>query len=66
MEAEWVADRSLLRQLPRKHPQWTNQQLADVVGRSVTWIKKWKKRLAEGEAEAERILYSQSRAPEST
>jgi transposase InsO family protein len=62
MEAEWIADRSLLRQLLQKHPQWTHQQYAATVGRSVTWVKKWKKRLAGTETAADSRLYSQSRA----
>ena len=62
MEAELIADRSMLRQLLEKHPEWTNQELANVTGRSETWVKKWKKRLAVTEAMDDRVLYSQSRA----
>ena len=29
MEAEWLADRSLLRQLLEQQPEWTNQQLEE-------------------------------------
>ena len=38
MEADWMADRALLRQLLQKHPHWTNQQYAEVVCRSVAWV----------------------------
>lgn len=62
MEAVWIADRSLVRHLRQQQPQWTNQQLADVTGRSVAWVKKWKKRLAETPANDDRSLYSRSRA----
>lgn len=62
MEAEWLADRSLLRQLLQQQPGWTNQQLAEVVGRSLTWVKKWKKRLRQMPSEEEPLLFSQSRA----
>src|SRR4029453_10084857 len=62
MEAEWVADRSHLRQLQREDPQWSNAQLAEGVGRSVSWVKKWKKRLAATSAEDACALFSQSRA----
>jgi transposase InsO family protein len=62
MEAEWMADRSVLRQLLGTHPQWTNEKLAAVIERSVGWVKKWKKRLSAAPSEDERILYSQSRA----
>ena len=62
MEAAWLADRSLLRHLLEQQPAWTNQQLADEVGRSLTWVKKWKKRLRKAPTEAEQSLFSQSRA----
>src|SRR5437016_5667589 len=61
MEAAWLADRSLLRQLLQQHPGWTNQQLANVVGRSLTWGKQWKKRVRQTPS-AEVHLFSQSRA----
>jgi transposase InsO family protein len=62
MEAEWLADRSLLCQLLEQQPDWTNQQLAVATGRSLTWVKKWKKRLRQAPSEDERSLFSQSRA----
>jgi hypothetical protein len=42
MEVEWVADRATLRSLAREHPKWTQQDLADAVGRSLSWVKNWK------------------------
>jgi transposase InsO family protein len=62
MEAAWLADRSLLRQLLQKHPGWTNQQLAEVAGRSLTWVKQWKKRVHQTPSEQAQHLFSQSRA----
>ena len=62
MEAEWQADRSLLRQVLAQHPAWTNRQLAADTGRSVTWVKKWKKRLRAASSEDTTCLFSQSRA----
>lgn len=62
MEAEWLADRALLRQLLEQQPGWTNQQLAEDVGRSLTWVKKWKKRIHQTPSEEEPPLFSQSRA----
>ena len=35
MEVEWIADRATLRSLAREHPEWTQQDLADAVGRSL-------------------------------
>ena len=34
MEAEWIADRATLRSLAREHPEWTQQDLANALGRS--------------------------------
>src|SRR5215212_11029177 len=62
MEAEWLADRSLLRQLLQQQPGWTNQQLAEATDRSLTWVKKWKKRLRQAPTAAAPSLFSQSRA----
>jgi hypothetical protein len=62
MEAEWLADRSRLRQSFEQHPEWTNQQLAEVVGRSLTWVKIWKRRLRQTASGDECSLFSQSRA----
>lgn len=44
MEAQYVADRSLLLSLWRQHPNWTNATLAQATGRSLAWVKKWKTR----------------------
>jgi hypothetical protein len=39
MEAEWSADRANLRLALRDHPEWSVPELAQRLGRSVTWIK---------------------------
>jgi hypothetical protein len=49
MEEEWMRDRALLRELLEKTPHASPQELAQIVGRSLTWVKKWRKRLAEGD-----------------
>jgi hypothetical protein len=41
MEAQWIADRLRLRTLLVTRPDWTQQDLADAVGRSLSWVKKW-------------------------
>ena len=46
MEEEWMRDRALLRDLLEKTPQASPQELAQAIGRSVSWVKKWRKRLA--------------------
>jgi hypothetical protein len=47
MQERWVADRAVLQQLIQKHPEWTQQELANWIGRSLGWVKKWVKRLRE-------------------
>jgi transposase InsO family protein len=44
MNAQYVADRSLLLALSQQHPDWTNPTLAQASGRSLAWVKKWKAR----------------------
>ena len=46
-QEQWVADRAMLQRLLEQHPEWTQQELANWIGRSVGWVKKWKKRLRE-------------------
>jgi hypothetical protein len=48
--------------LLQQQPGWTNQQLAQDVGRSLTWVKKWKKRIRQMPNAEEPCLLSQSRA----
>lgn len=62
MEAEWIADRATLRSLAREHPEWTQQDLADALGRSLSWIKKWLKRLRDAPPDDLQVLLSRSRA----
>jgi hypothetical protein len=47
MQERWIADRAMLQQLIQKHPEWTQQELANWIGRSLGWVKKWVKRLRE-------------------
>jgi hypothetical protein len=62
MEEEWMRDRALLRDLLEKTPQASPQELAQAIGRSVSWVKKWRKRLAEGDPHDSSLLCSRSRA----
>lgn len=62
MEEQWYADRTRLRQLVRDEPYWTNRQLAVATGRSLSWVKKWKRRLAAAPPDDEAVLHSRSRA----
>ena len=62
MEAEWSADRAKLRVTLRDHPEWSVAQPAQHIGRSVSWVKKWRRRLAEAPPQDEAVLQSRSRA----
>jgi hypothetical protein len=62
MEEEWMRDRALLRDLLEKTPHASPQELAQAIGRSVSWVKKWRKRLGEGDPHDPALLCSYSRA----
>jgi transposase InsO family protein len=50
------------RDLLNKDPQTPPQELARATGRSVSWVKKWRKRLREGDPHDQERLCSRSRA----
>jgi hypothetical protein len=62
MEAEWIADGATIRSLAREHPDWTQQDRASALGRSVSWIKKWLKRFQDAPPDDLHVLLSRSRA----
>ena len=49
-QEHWLADRAMLQRLLQEHPEWSRQELAQRLGRSLGWVKKWKKRLREAPA----------------
>ena len=59
---EWMRDRALLREVLEKTPHASPQELAQAIGRSVSWVKKWRKRLTEGDLHDLSLLCSHSRA----
>ncbi|GHO64012.1 hypothetical protein KSC_029040 [Ktedonobacter sp. SOSP1-52] len=46
-QEHWLADRAMLQRLLQEHPEWSRQELAQHLGRSLGWVKKWKKRFRE-------------------
>ncbi len=62
MEAQWMADRAMLRTLVRTQPLWTQRDYAQAIGRSVDWVKKWMRRLRAAPADDVMVLRSHSRA----
>lgn len=63
MEEQWQVDRARLRRLSQEHPRWSQRELAQATGRSVSWVKKWRKRLAAAEPGDRDVLKSRSRRP---
>lgn len=47
MTTSYYADRLNLYHLMQRHPDWTQQQLAEALGRSKGWVYKWQARFAE-------------------
>jgi Integrase core domain len=62
MEEQWYADRSRLRALLATHPKRSTPELAARLGRSVGWVKKWKRRLRAAPPDDETVLRGLSRA----
>jgi hypothetical protein len=62
MEEQWYADRSQLRALLASHPTRSNPELAAQLGRSLGWVKKWKRRLRAAPPGDETVLRGRSRA----
>jgi hypothetical protein len=62
MEAQWLADRTTLRTLLRTHPPWTVRDVAEAIGRSRGWVKKWRKRICVAQPDDDTVLHSLSRA----
>src|SRR5215469_8440330 len=61
-EADLVAKRATLRWLVQQHPEWTYQDLADMLAMSRSWISKWLRRLRQADPTDIMVLHSRSRA----
>ena len=62
MEEQWQADRTMLQTLLRTEPHWRVQDFAEAIGRSRSWVKKWRKRLRGVPPDDAIALRSRSRA----
>jgi len=60
MNAQWLVDRQRLRSLLEIRPDWTLQDLADALGRSLSWVKKWVARLRLAAPDDEQVLHDRS------
>ncbi len=63
MQAWYYAARGNLRWLLRLHPEWSQNQLAQALGMSRSWVGKWIKRLRSAPPDDEEVLQGLSRAP---
>jgi hypothetical protein len=61
MEEQWYVDRCTLRDLHREHANWSQGELAQAVGRSHSWVKKWLGRLGKAAPDDEQVLHGLSR-----
>lgn len=61
MEAEWQADRALLRDYLRTRPDLPLNEIARRIGRSYSWAKKWTQRLRATVSQEVSVLCSHSR-----
>jgi hypothetical protein len=48
MEANWIAERSMLRHLLPLYPTWSSTEVARCLGRSASWAKKMAQALPRG------------------
>jgi transposase len=62
MEEQWIVDRSRLRAVWLEHPERSKRQLAEAIGHSKAWVKKWLKRIRSRPLEDQAILRGESRA----
>ena len=62
-ESQWTYNRMRLYKLRRKHPDWTQKQLATALGYSLSWVKKWLRRFREAVEITLEVFTSRSRAP---
>ena len=62
MEEQWYVDRYKLRKLRQEHPNWGRRELARRIGRSLSWVKKWIRRLREASPDDDEVLKGRSRA----
>src|SRR5689334_7210740 len=63
METEWRIARERLWEHLREDRQASHRALAKQLGYSVTWVRKWRKRLEQAAPGDERALNSQSHRP---
>ena len=66
METTWMYDRMQLYRLMQEHPDWSISRLAQALDRSMSWVKKWRRRFRAAAAITLATFLSRSRAPKSS
>jgi len=66
METTWMFDRMQLYKLMQQHPDWSISRLAQALNRSISWVKKWRRRFREAVDLTLTTFLSRSRAPTSS
>ena len=66
METEWVLAQIDLYRLMREHAEWSIAHLAETLGYSASWVKKWRRRFRAAERVTLASFQSQPRAPHPT
>jgi hypothetical protein len=60
-EAQLIVKRASLRWLAQQHPDWTHQELATALNKSLGWVKKWLKRLRQAKPDDVMALHARAR-----
>ncbi|HMB90225.1 MAG TPA: integrase core domain-containing protein [Rhodothermales bacterium] len=61
MEEQHYAARAKLRELQAQYPHWTHGRMAEELGYSVGWVRKWRRRLRQAAPDDESVLRGLSR-----
>ena len=61
MEEQHYVARAKLRELEAKCPHWTHGRMAEALGYSVGWVRKWRRRLRQAASDDESVLQRLSR-----
>ena len=63
IDTQWTYDRIRLYKLWKNHADWSQKRFADVIGYSVSWVKKWLARFRQVDHLTLEVFASRSRAP---
>jgi transposase InsO family protein len=64
MEGLYIEDRAWLRQLLAEHPVWSTGQFAQTLKRTCAWVRKWRDRFEQADADDQGVLWGLPRVPQ--